>query len=353
MKNKIAKLLVLTLIFSIFSAFAPLQKEAVAASLQNVSDTLSDSDRSYPSTHTVRFTTGTTTPAAGGFFEVELNAAFSDFALGDITCPANTTANKPAPRIARCLVNTDRAPGAYTITIANVVNPTPVGPTSYLEYVRTYGADGTTILEKADIRVAIIDNVEVHAKVDATLVFTINNVPTSTVINGKATTLFGATSSLEFGTLVVDATSTLGQELRVTTNADDGYIVTVEQDHELLSNSGSNINSFANSQDNTGSTTPSAWIDPSSQLDVYNTYGHMALTSDDATMVGPENQYVGGLWAGLNSTDPKLVMQHDGPADGQTQNKGVAKVAYSIKVSALQEAGDYTNTLTYICTPTY
>jgi hypothetical protein len=47
------------------------------------------------------------------------------------------------------------------------------------------------------------------------------------------------------------------------------------------------------------------------------------------------------------------VMYNGSPSDGSTQNVGLAKVAYRVQISALQEAGDYTNTLTYTVTPTY
>ena len=50
---------------------------------------------------------------------------------------------------------------------------------------------------------------------------------------------------------------------------------------------------------------------------------------------------------------PQEVMYHGGPADGSMQDKGSVEVAYRIQITALQEAGDYTNTLTYVATPTY
>jgi len=46
-------------------------------------------------------------------------------------------------------------------------------------------------------------------------------------------------------------------------------------------------------------------------------------------------------------------MYNGGPSDGTTDHVGVTQVAYSVRITSLQEAGDYTNTLTYICTPTY
>lgn len=360
MKNrKQKKYIIFILLFSFIFSFAQLPKNAEASSLSDVKDTLSTSHRSAVATHTINFTTATTTPNTG-YFEVVLDPGFQDsFVEGDITCSTGTP-QKPGVRTARCIMTADvPATADHTITINNVVNPETgiETPTSYFVYIKTYSAAGATLLEKADIKVAIIDHVVVTAKVTATLIFTISNVATGTVINGTAMTNFGATSSLNFNTLNVYATSSLGQRLNVTTNADDGYTVTVEQDHELLSNSSSTINSYNNSQDYTGSTTPGGWADPTGTLDYYHTYGHMGLTTDDADLSSlsgyANSDFTGGLWAGLNWTNPKPIMHHDGPSDGTTQNAGKIMVAYAIKVTALQEAGDYTNTLTYICTPTY
>jgi hypothetical protein len=46
-------------------------------------------------------------------------------------------------------------------------------------------------------------------------------------------------------------------------------------------------------------------------------------------------------------------MYSSGPADSLTDDIGSTSVAYSLEISALQESGDYSNTLTYVCTPTY
>ena len=54
-----------------------------------------------------------------------------------------------------------------------------------------------------------------------------------------------------------------------------------------------------------------------------------------------------------NATDQVEVMYHTGPSDGTTPDKGLTQVAYTAEISTLQEAGDYENTLTYICTPQY
>ena len=58
-------------------------------------------------------------------------------------------------------------------------------------------------------------------------------------------------------------------------------------------------------------------------------------------------------YVGLNGTDPTEIMYHDNPADGETQNEGLAYAAYTIEIASFQEAGGYESRLTYICTPNY
>ena len=46
-------------------------------------------------------------------------------------------------------------------------------------------------------------------------------------------------------------------------------------------------------------------------------------------------------------------MGHTGPANAAGVGIGTTTVGYKIELSSLQEAGDYTTTLTYVATPTF
>jgi hypothetical protein len=283
--------------------------------------------------------------AAGEYFEVELPAAFGDILVGGITCPASTNASAPTTETARCTATGAVGVGTQTITIASVTNPVLAG--SQTIALGSYEAGGT-VKEDASLVVAIIDNVDVSASVPSTLTFAIVPLASSTPVNGSDTTVAAATTSLNFGSLMVGASVIVGQELHVTTNANNGYTVTVEQDQNLESNSGAIIDSFDNG---VVPANPTIWNVPAGTLDTIMTYGHMGFTTDDVST--NDEDFTAGKWFGFIGATPVPVMYHDGPADGSTQDKGMAKVAYRIQITALQEAGDYTNTLTYIATPTY
>ncbi len=350
--------------FALYGVFPLPQGASAVDSVRDASDTISDSDLNATSvTHTFDFLT-TTAIDAGGKIEVEFHADFNVIgANGDINCGAGGVASGATSRIAVCTYAAGiTASTSRQIVVSNMTNP--AGDGDRKNEIRTYNAAGT-LLDRVSVMVYIIPDVLMTATVDPILEFTINGVlvADTKTVNGISCNADTTSTSTPFGTLVVNATTTVCQQLNVTTNSDDGYIVTVEQDQEMTSDSGSNINSFDNSADGTGSSTAAlahTWVSPNNTLDEYNTYGHMGLTSDDSDLTtvggGDIDFYNSGgtaKYAGFNNTDTMIVMSHDGPSDGTTQDVGLAFVAYSAEIASLQEAGDYESTLTYIATPTY
>jgi hypothetical protein len=132
----------------------------------------------------------------------------------------------------------------------------------------------------------------------------------------------------------------------VTTNATNGYSVTVQQNQDLTNAAGATIHAFP------AGGSPAAWSDPAGTLNATTTYGHLAFTTDDTTLTAG-NPYGGSKWNGFSGGTPVEVLYNGGPADGSTQGKAVANVAFRIAITSLQDAGDYTNTLTYIATPAF
>jgi hypothetical protein len=139
----------------------------------------------------------------------------------------------------------------------------------------------------------------------------------------------------------------MAQDLAVSTNATQGFVVTVEQSQNLQTSTGADIDGFINGA---YTNTPTAWTAPTAVLGNQDTWGHWGLTSEDdlnSTEFGTD------LWVAA-STTPRQVFHHNGPADGVTANSGSTRVGYQVQISPLQEAGDdYTTTLTYIATPTF
>jgi hypothetical protein len=288
---------------------------------------------------------------SNGYFEIVFPAEFTNVLVGGVSCPSIAgagTPTVPSTNTVRCTYGAQIASGTLaTISIAGVTNPGAIG--SYLFSINTKDS-GDTLIEHSTFRVAIVNGVVVTASVEASLAFSVLGMATSSVINGVTTTGSSTMRSMAFGVLAPGTEKTLGQKLKVTTNATYGFTVTVQQDHNLVSSGGADIDSFKDGVE--ASSTALAWAVPAATLGQENTYGHFGFTSQDASLSSGD-AFGASLYKGFNASDPIEVMYHTGPADGLTPDIGTTTVAYSIQVSDMQEAGDYSNTLTYVCTPTY
>jgi hypothetical protein len=340
---------------------------AQAANLAVISNTLSDSDKSALSNHTIQFTVPTSSPGviAGGTIVVNFPAGFTmgSVAFGDVDFAINGseqtlaaaaagatwgaavagqnltltsgTGVVTAGQVVRIKVGTNATGGANRVT-----NP---GTTDSYEFVVTAGASDT-----GRTRVAILDNVDVTAIVNTSFVFTVSGLATTTAVNGTSTTGSTTATAIPFGVLTAGQVKTLGQRLNVTTNSRNGFVVTVEQDQNLLSSTGADIDGFI---DGAYTNTPTAWAAPTNSILNENTWGHWGLTSEDADLNSDE---FGSALFVAASTTPRQIFAHSGPSDGTTADKGETDIGYQIQISPLQEAGDdYNTVLTYIATPTF
>jgi hypothetical protein len=205
-----------------------------------------------------------------------------------------------------------------------------------------------------ETRVAVLQNVTLTASVNTSFTFTVSGLATTTGLFGNlsTTTASSTATSLPFATLASGTPVILAQQLNVSTNAQNGFSVTVQEDQPPTSATGATIDLF---KDGATTSIPTAWTHPSATLGAPQTYGHFGITSDDVdeNSTGVNEFGTGTLWAG-NFDQPRVVFSNNGAADGVTQNKGTARVGYKIEISDLQEAGnDYTDTITYVATPTF
>lgn len=343
---------------------------AEAASITSASDTLSNSAPSVVSNHTIQFTTPngmqlgetfTITLPAGFDFDsitlsdVDLASTSIDQTLA-VSAGAGTWGVGTTSQVMTFTTPTDILVGSSTVLEVKIGTNATGGanqitnPTSGPHLILI----GGTMQDSGSMMVAIIDEVVVSASVNTSLQFAVSGLTAGASLQqGSPTTTDDTTTAttLPFGTLAIGVSETLAQDLAVTTNASNGFSVTVEQTTALQSSTGDDIDGFI---DGSNTETPTAWQSPGGLIADENTYGHWALTSNDATTTRASEFSDGGdLWAS-GSTTPIVVMGHTGPSDGTTEGEGLTRVGYQIEISALQEAGgDYTTTLRYIATPTF
>ena len=330
---------------------------AQAANLVELSNTLTDSAPEAQSGHQFRFIV-----PAGSDIDGDITIEFpSDFTgvgsitNGDVTIGglSGGTASGSGD-ILTITGGTASALEVITIDVAEgvVTNPSITDPSESFEFrVTTDTSDGT---DTGRTRVVIIDTVLVTADIDTVFEFTIGGLATGTAFMGDTTS--GATTPTEvpFGTLTPNTQYLLAQQLNVTSNAGNGFVVTVESDSDgdLVSATGADINQFV---DASGTLTPTPWAAPTNDVTNSDTWGHWGIASDDTTL---DNSAFGDTFDDGDfvavTGNPEPVFWHDGPADGTTQDVGEILVGYSIEVTPLQEAAeDYQTTLTYIATPTF
>jgi hypothetical protein len=364
----LAKQLAIALIVGILAStvgFSAFFTTASAAQLTFVSDTASSSAPSAVTNHYIKWTApnAISFPATTSIQYDPVTSAFafgqlgtSDITVTGMTLVANVGACAAADNVYLYSTSSDTitfqlcsgatvGASAKTVNIGGSKITNPSGTGSYV--VRIY--NGAT--DFADTRVAIISAVTVTAVVDTSLTFTINAILPGVSVNGTTTNATSTATTITFGTTTPGIPKIAAQDLRVTTNAKNGFQVTVIQNGNLLSSNGADIDLFLA---NNGTGTPSSWQAPANTITDENTWGHYGLMTDDADLGSGVPTFGSNQWVGNFGTTSRLVFYHGTSSDGVTQNIGKTTVAYALQVGPLQEAAtDYTNTLTYVCTPTF
>ena len=346
-------------------------RSAEAASITTASDTLSNSAPSQASNHTIAFTTSNGL-IIGQTIEVTFPVGFTMGSVGeddvDILVASSSSSTAAASGADTWGVDVTGSVITFeTPTNSGVASNTPIvirignhAVTSGSGTNRITNPSATTTSYSIDIagsmqdsgqvRVAIIDEVQVSANVDTSLTFTVTGVGNGQVVNSTTTNGTSTNIQIPFGTLGINQIKTLAHDLSVTTNATNGFNVTVQQTGSLQSTTGATIDGFV---DGSNTVTPAAWQAPTPVVTQPNTYGHWGLTSEDTAIPARTAQFGANQWVS-GSTTPISVMGHTGSADGTTLGFGAARIGYQVQISALQEAGDdYTTTLRYIATPTF
>jgi hypothetical protein len=366
---------VVTLATILWFVGAPLFRIAEAANVTSFSNTLSDSEPTVESNHTLNFVTASGVAAGDtislnfpvGFTgidslvadDIDLNVNGVERSLVDTAASGldwNVTASGQVIDITS---GADTIGSSATVTIrigTNAISPGAGTNQITNPAVGSYEITMTSgLTDTGATRVAIVDVVTVTASVDTIFNFTVLGVDAGLGVNGDNTTATSTPTTIPFGSLVADTPATAAQDLEVSTNAANGFVVTVQTDQQLTSATGADIDGFV---DGSYATTPVLWDSPAVALGSENTYGHWGITTNDNTVYSGltdafDVDNSGRLYVSA-STTPVEIFRHNGPTNATTQGIGIARVGYTVEVTPLQEAGnDYTATLTYVATPVF
>jgi hypothetical protein len=364
--ERISFLLIISTLFWMIGFLVPYHI-ASAAPLTGAKDTISDSAPSANANHAIEYYNSSTV-TSGQTIKFQFDPTNDLFALGSLNVTtdisvsgmtlvtscggggdevtATLDSSAPDENVTLTVCAGDTIPiGTTTVSFVNNHITNPATPGTYT--VRISGTQSNS----ADVVVAIINSVTLSAAVDTSLTFTISGVAIGSSVNGDATTTATTTSAIliPFGTLASGTAKLAAQDLSVSTNAQNGFTVTVKQDQNLLSASGADVDLF---KDGAANVTPTAWTAPTSVVGNENTFGHYGVTSEDADLNGDE--FGTALYAGNFGTTSRVVFSHNGISDGATANIGATRVGFKIQISSLQEPGnDYSNQFIYVCTPSF
>jgi hypothetical protein len=206
--------------------------------------------------------------------------------------------------------------------------------------------------------VATIEGVDVSVTVAETLTFTMAGVAPGSCTGDTGTPTVvdtsGAATTVPYGTVSSSNAFYVGcQLLSISTNASGGYAMTASENRSLLAG--------AETLDDTtcdgaacSETTGAAWATATN-----NGFGYWCeeVTNTACTDAGDStSEHRQFACSGADAVcDPgtggeaaQNVMQASGPA-----NNDQGRVHYKLSVGATQPAGTYTNTVTYIATPTF
>jgi len=341
----LSKLALITLILATSLSKVIFSPQAVSAgSLTTVSDNLSRLKTGVSATHTWTFTLATALGASSKLRFTQANFTYTGSPSFSGTGSCAATAGAFSANVTNLTsVSSCDAGDVVTLTTAAITNPAAA---TYVFVVETDpNNDGTyTDGDSSNVAVDILseDQVTVSATINATYDFTIAAKTSGTIGSGGDTceTTGTTASSINFNNGVALSTGvqyTHCQTLTVSTNATSGHNTYVKQSANLTNGTADTINSF---DDGTPPTLNSeaVWSTPTSG-------GHIGFTSTD-TVSGSAFDATGTKFGGFTGTTTYKIFDAAVPVNG-TGAGGTADIGYSLQITGTQQAGTYTNTLTY------
>lgn len=135
-------------------------------------------------------------------------------------------------------VGTDFGTTYDAFVISNLINPSPTG-THTLGQADTYTViiqqldSGDTVIDQTITKVGVVDAVKVSASIAPQLTFTVSGISSSTSACGVNTDVTTTALTVPFGALTINQFVNAAQKLAVSTNALNGYAVTVAENDQL------------------------------------------------------------------------------------------------------------------------
>jgi len=235
-----------------------------------------------------------------------------------------------------------------TLSFTGATNPTATN-TTYFARVTTYSDTGSTVIDTATVAFATLTttSIAVSASVDPTFTFAVAGVTSGGTVNSATTNITTTATTIPYATLSTGAPKIGAHDLTVTTNATNGYTVTVKATATPpLVDASNNIDEFTGTN-----ASPTVWSAPAGTSSSVNT-GFFGYTTNDATLgTGTATRFTsagGNKWSGTTTSPLEVAFSSTSVAAGDT-----VRVGWEAEVNASQPTGSYTGTVVLVATPTY
>src|SRR3989344_1630730 len=222
---------------------------------------------------------------------------------------------------------------------------------------------GGTISDSGNGMVAIIEGVTVSATINSTLSFSMTGVTAgsctgdSSSTPGTAVDTSAASNTIPFGTVTTNLFYIGCHRLSVSTNAASGFYTSIEENKPMKAVSSTIVDTTCdNSCDHASSTSWSTETNNGLGYSCENISSSGLCNNSSTVTLGGVKDYrniacTGGTGYDFCNTalDTKQVfMATSGPVSAKD-----VRVHYKLSVPGTQEAGSYSNTVTYIATPSF
>lgn len=265
-----------------------------------------------------------------------------------------------------------------TTTNNRLINPAPFGTTrtrgnadEYSIVVETYAdAAMTQKIDEGNAMVAPVEAVFVSAVVDETLTFLVEGVASAGTNcgSGNAADVTTYAYSVPWGNIAAfDAFQDAQQKLTVSTNADDGYAVTIEENDQMGLNG--QVCTGPGAGESVGCIKDTTCDGAACDEDTEDDWETVAINGFGISLAGADAAFkynvASGSCIGTAETDfcarqiadqqtsaptepPVSIMSNGGPVADS-----IVYVCYRIDINQTQPAGYYYNKVKYVATPTF
>jgi len=174
----------------------------------------------------------------------------------------------------------------------------------------------------------------------ASLVFTMQGLASSTVIEGVTLDVDSTPTTIAYGSIPVDTMVEAGHRLAVDTNGTQGHQIFMMMTGDLLSSGGAKINPITGTNE-----APTAW-NTGCAAEATSCFGYH--TGDDTLQGGSTRFSAIDTYARMSTTTPEEVSYNSQPVAGE-----VTDIVFRLFRRQLQDAGQYESSIMYISVPMF